>query len=375
MSPIAATPPAAPPPPAVVRIAGSAPAGWQAYTIRAGDTLVDIAQRLGTTPNVLAAQNQLPGGGRLIRTGSVILVPGMAAAAPAPAPAPAAGSTAYTVRAGDTVSQIALRTPATARQIMAANGLGPRTHIRPGQVLTIPGPAPAAPAASAPGQAAAANPAPVSTTEYRVRAGETIEGIAGRSGVSQASLITANNLAAPYLIHVGQLLRLQKPAPQPSAANTFAGRTYPDATVAAAAATRETLRRAGAPSREAMRSIIEATARRHGIDPRLALAVAYQESGLDQRQVSVANAVGAMQVIPSSGEWASSLVGRRLDLLRAEDNATAGVVILRALTRSATSLEEAIAGYYQGLASVRSNGMYADTQQYVVTITALMARG
>ncbi len=374
MSPIAATPPAAPPPPAVVRIAGSAPAGWQAYTIRAGDTLVDIAQRLGTTPNVLAAQNQLPGGGRLIRTGSVILVPGMAAAAPAPAPAPAAGSTAYTVRAGDTVSQIALRTPATARQIMAANGLGPRTHIRPGQVLTIPGPAPAAPAASAPGQAAAANPAPVSTTEYRVRAGETIEGIAGRSGVSQASLITANNLAAPYLIHVGQLLRLQKPAPQPSAANTFAGRTYPDATVAAAAATRETLRRAGAPSREAMRSIIEATARRHGIDPRLALAVAYQESGWDQRQVSVANAVGAMQVIPSSGEWASSLVGRRLDLLRAEDNATAGVVILRALTRSATSLEEAIAGYYQGLASVRSNGMYADTQQYVVTITALMAR-
>lgn len=374
MSPIAATPPAAPPPPAVVRIAGSAPAGWQAYTIRAGDTLVDIAQRLGTTPNVLAAQNQLPGGGRLIRTGSVILVPGMAAAAPAPAPAPAAGSTAYTVRAGDTVSQIALRTPATARQIMAANGLGPRTHIRPGQVLTIPGPAPAAPAASAPGQAAAANPAPVSTTEYRVRAGETIEGIAGRSGVSQASLITANNLAAPYLIHVGQLLRLQKPAPQPSAANTFAGRTYPDATVAAAAATRETLRRAGAPSREAMRSIIEATARRHGIDPRLALAVAYQESGWDQRQVSVANAVGAMQVIPSSGEWASSLVGRRLNLLRAEDNATAGVVILRALTRSATSLDEAIAGYYQGLASVRSNGMYADTQQYVVTITALMAR-
>jgi len=388
MSPIAATPPAAPPPPAVVRIAGSAPAGWQAYTIRAGDTLVDIAQRLGTTPNVLAAQNQLPGGGRLIRTGSVILVPGMAAAAPAPAPA--AGSTAYTVRAGDTVSQIALRTPATARQIMAANGLGPRTHIRPGQVLTIPGPAlaapaaPAAPAASvaaaaaAPGQTAvaiaAANPAAVSTTEYRVRAGETIEGIAGRSGVRQASLIKANNLAAPYLIHVGQLLRVQKPAPQPSAANTFAGRTYPDATVAAAAAARETLRRAGAPSREAMRSIIEATARRHGIDPRLALAVAYQESGWDQRQVSVANAVGAMQVIPSSGEWASSLVGRRLDLLRAEDNATAGVVILRALTRSSTSLEEAIAGYYQGLASVRSNGMYADTQQYVVTITALMAR-
>ncbi len=314
MSPLAAsTPPAAPPPPALVRVAAGAPAGWQAYTVRAGDTLVDIAQRLGTTPSVIAAQNQLRAGGRLIWTGSVILVPGTAAGqtvvAPAAAPATAPASTAYTVRGGDTVSQIALRTTATARQIMAANELGPRSRIRPGQVLQIPAPA----------------------------------------------------------------LPAQQPAPT-SSANTFAGRTYPDATVAAAAVAREALRGTGAPSREAMRSIIDATARRHGVDPRLALAIAYEESGWDHRQVSVANAVGAMQVIPSSGQWASSLVGRRLDLLRAEDNATAGVVILRALTRSAASLDEVIAGYYQGLASVRSTGMYPDTKQYVLTVEALMSR-
>ena len=43
------------------------------------------------------------------------------------------------------------------------------------------------------------------------------------------------------------------------------------------------------------------------------LAIAYQESGWNQRAVSPANAVGVMQVIPDSGRWASDLAGRRPD--------------------------------------------------------------
>jgi soluble lytic murein transglycosylase-like protein len=88
----------------------------------------------------------------------------------------------------------------------------------------------------------------------------------------------------------------------------------------------------------------------------------------------VANAIGVMQVIPSSGQWASDLVGRRLDLLDARDNVTAGVVILKALTRSASSRRQAIAGYYQGLASVRARGMYVDTKAYVRSIESLVHR-
>ena len=34
----------------------------------------------------------------------------------------------------------------------------------------------------------------------------------------------------------------------------------------------------------------------------------------------------------------------------------------------------AIAGYYQGLASVRSRGMYEDTQRYVANVQALRSR-
>ena len=97
-------------------------------------------------------------------------------------------------------------------------------------------------------------------------------------------------------------------------------------------------------------------------------------SGLstNHRAVSPAYAIGAMQVIPSSGEWASALIGRELNLLDPQDNVTAGVVIMRALQRSASSGDDAIGGYYQGLASVRQHGMFEDTQRYVRNIRHLM---
>ena len=68
------------------------------------------------------------------------------------------------------------------------------------------------------------------------------------------------------------------------------------------------------------------------------------------------------------------MVGRRLDPLNARDNATTGVVLLRVLTRSAGSERQAIAGYYQGLSSVRKNGMYPDTKRYVANVMYLKKR-
>jgi soluble lytic murein transglycosylase-like protein len=107
-----------------------------------------------------------------------------------------------------------------------------------------------------------------------------------------------------------------------------------------------------------------------GVDVSLALAFAYQESGFNQRAVSPANAIGTMQVIPSSGQWASDLVGRKLNLLDPYDNATAGVAIIRQLVSTSSDLDNAIAGYYQGQYSVSTNGMFEDTKQYVASILA-----
>ena len=49
-----------------------------------------------------------------------------------------------------------------------------------------------------------------------------------------------------------------------------------------------------------------------------------------------------------------------------------GVLLLRSLLNSTgDSAAIAAAGYYQGLSSVRQNGLYSDTEQYVRSVLAL----
>jgi soluble lytic murein transglycosylase-like protein len=155
--------------------------------------------------------------------------------------------------------------------------------------------------------------------------------------------------------------------------NTFAGRTYADHVVDAADRNRAVLKQRKLPTRGQIRSMIITTSKRYGVDPELALAVSWQESGWKQRVVSPANAIGAMQVIPSTGRFASSVVDRKLDLLKPQDNVTAGVVLLDRLT-GAAQLDIAVAGYYQGLGAVRRNGMYPDTKLYVKNVLRIKAQ-
>src|SRR5207302_11464039 len=117
-------------------------------------------------------------------------------------------------------------------------------------------------------------------------------------------------------------------------------------------------------------------AKRWHVDPRLVLAIGWQESGFNMRWVSSTGAVGAMQVEPYTGEFvAKYLVRRPLDLHQVGDNATAGVALLSVLLRETNgNAATAVAGYYQGLASVQSRGMYDDTKRYVANVLALRNR-
>lgn len=316
------------------------------------------------------------------------------------------------VRPGETVSGIALRTHSSVAAIFKANGMTDGRQLWAGQRLRVPGPAKHQPhrarAAKQEHQKKAAHRARAkkaaarraATRTVTVRPGDTVSGLALRLNVSQAAVRRAAGITDPHRLLAGQTIRLhgatrsathhpkrathagsahQKAAHKKRASraakkrarsrhNTFEGRTYSDRVVGSAARNRQTLASRHLPSRSETKALIARTARRHGVDPRLALAIAYQESGWSQRQVSVANAIGAMQVIPSTGDWASQMVGRRLDLLDPQDNVTAGVVVLRALLRSAADERQAIAGYYQGLAGVQRHGMYPDTRRYVANV-------
>jgi soluble lytic murein transglycosylase-like protein len=203
-----------------------------------------------------------------------------------------------------------------------------------------------------------------------------LSAIAAKHGVKLSDILAANKLTMSSVIYPGNKLAIPGAAVQPAGnvtplvPSTFLGFTYPPAVVNSANENKALLNASPVPSREQMRSIVADTARRMGVDPALALAFANQESGFDQRAVSPANAIGTMQVIPSSGQWASDLVGRKLNLLDPYDNATAGVAIILQLTKTSKDLDHAIAGYYQGQYSVSKYGMYDDTKSYVESIKA-----
>lgn len=141
----------------------------------------------------------------------------------------------------------------------------------------------------------------------------------------------------------------------------------------AAQANRRALSLAEVPDRATVRGLVRAGAVHLGLDPSLALAVAAVESGFDQKLVSPANAIGVMQVQPSAGAWAAERLGQPLDLFDARDNVLAGAVLLRALLQRVDE-QTALAGYYQGLDSVRRHGTLADTRRYIATVRTLKLR-
>lgn len=275
------------------------------------------------------------------------------------------GLGAYKVKQGDTLSHIAGRYGTTVSNLVALNKLpGNGNAIYAGEVLKVPVPATSTPSRRS----------QLGRVTYIVKSGDTISGIAKRYHCSQANLLAANKLKAGDPIYAGKPLQVPvKIRPKARTDNTFAGRTYADHIVAQANRNRAILKKRKQPTRSQVRSLIVSASKRYGVDPQLALAVAWQESGWKQRVVSPANAIGAMQVIPSTGRFASRIVGRELDLLNARDNVTAGVVLLSRLT-GAARLDIAVAGYYQGLGGVKKNGMYADTKAYVTNVLRIKAQ-
>ncbi|CAH0151541.1 MULTISPECIES: lytic transglycosylase domain-containing protein [unclassified Arthrobacter] len=355
------------------------------YTIARGDTISAVAGRYGLDTFAVLKLNNLQAN-TIIYPGQKIKLTG---STPAPATKPAAPASSasvtsgsgrvYVVKAGDTLSAIAARHGVGLSELFKWNGLGMSSVIYPGQKVKVGGGSSTqAPAATKPASSA---PAPASSGSYTIKAGDTLSGISARNGVRLSDVLSANRLTMSSIIYPGQKLVIpgastiapasSKPAATtPLVPSTFLGFSYPAAVVSSANQNKALLNASPVPSHQQMKSIVADTARRMGVDASLALAFAFQESGFDQRAVSPANAIGTMQVIPSSGQWASDLVGRKLNLLDPYDNATAGVAIIRQLVRTSPDLDTAIAGYYQGQYSVSQNGMFEDTKGYVAAIKA-----
>ncbi len=125
--------------------------GGTVYTVKPGDSLVDIAAAHGTTASAIVRANELADSD-VIRIGQKLTIPaGTAPSTASTGRTPATKAEAapvvpvrvtgvqYTVKAGDTVNLIAARFGVTASGIVRTNGLNSADQIYSGMQLFIPG--------------------------------------------------------------------------------------------------------------------------------------------------------------------------------------------------------------------------------------------
>jgi soluble lytic murein transglycosylase-like protein len=129
---------------------------------------------------------------------------------------------------------------------------------------------------------------------------------------------------------------------------------------------------AGPASRDAVRASIDYWARNYGVDPKLARALAWMESGFQQDVVSSVGAVGVMQLLPETWEFVDTvLLGFRTPR-DYRGNVRAGVLYLRwQLDQFDGDVRLALAGWYQGARAVRERGIYGETKEFVRIVLAL----
>ena len=347
------------------------------YTVKNGDTLSAIASKHNMSLSDLLDKNDISAS-KVIFPGDKIKVKGSSSSGSSPKSSQKKSSSSapssYTVKSGDTLSGIAAKHGMSLSDLLKINDISASKPIFPGAKIKVSG-------GSSSSSTPKSNAAPkAKSSTYTVKSGDTLSGIATSHGMKLAALLDLNpEFSASSPLKIGAKLKVSGSSVAPSGevkkqkiGNTFAGRTYPDHVVSNANSNKDYLDSIDVPSRGEMQALIRSTAQSMGVDPALALAHAYQESGFNMRAVSPANAVGAMQVLPSTGDWIASVIGQDLNVLNPRDNVVAGVAVIAYNLDNTDNLDDAIASYYQGLAGVRNNRMYEDTKHYVASIKAHM---
>jgi LysM repeat protein len=285
---------------------------------------------------------------------------------------PARADFAHVVVPGETLTSVAAQDGLSEQALAAANGLSTDAELIAGSVLEIPPRSGADDDAQAPPTADATSGAQAPGAaggSYLVEPGDTLTAIAARAGTSVAALAALNGLDPAGVLEAGLTLRLPAGAVSgggsaqaatgsgPTQAPTGSGPPYPTPTFVTAGQ-------------------IAAIADGDGVPAPLAEAIAWQESGFDNDEVSSAGAVGVMQILPATWSWITSNLagGSLLNSASATGNVTAGVLLLRSLLAATGSQPLAIAAFLQGLASVQRIGILPAARQYVADVLALEQR-
>jgi len=185
---------------------------------------------------------------------------------------------------------------------------------------------------------------------YVVRPGDSLTAIAHRHGTTLSKITQLNRLdpAKPLLIGV----KLRLPA---------AVRSEPTAVSATNASS--------------VRASLDRWAAHYGIDPSLARALAWMESGYNNTVVSSVGAQGVMQLLPSTWDYVERVLIGHTVAHDADGNVQVGMAYLNHLLDTFGGDEQlALAGWYQGERSVKTTGPYKVSKAFVADVLALKER-
>jgi membrane-bound lytic murein transglycosylase D len=180
---------------------------WRVYRLRPGDKLEKIAPRFGTTVARLRAANGLNAKARL-SPGQPLLVPGTEKDKGDADSGPEEIAGTHVVRAGESLSVIAMRHGLTVAEIKRINGLKDN-RIAIGKRLQLTAARKPAPAKTAGVRKVEGNPPPSAPkiTRYTVRRGDTIYSIARQFKVAEEDLMRRNSVT-PRTLKAGATLTI-----------------------------------------------------------------------------------------------------------------------------------------------------------------------
>ena len=317
------------------------------HTVQPGEGFTQIARRYHIAAARLARANGLHLTSVIV-PGQRLRVPGRAVVVTKPRPKSQRRALFHTVRAGEGFFLIADHYGIPALSLARANRLLLTSVLTPGQRLRVPGRsiAIAKPKPKPKPKRPTVRPVASSGARHTVAAGESFFSIAQRYHVSPWRLARTNRLSLMSTIVPGQRLTL------PSGAHLGSS--------------------SGPVDRSLVRTAIDRWAETYRVDPKLARALAWMESGFQQDVVSSAGAIGVMQLLPETWQWVDTLLLGEVTPRTYDGNVRAGVRYLRwQLDQFDGDVKLALAGYYQGARAVRERGLFEDTKQYVSVILQL----
>lgn len=179
------------------------------YQVKAGDTLANIASRMGVSWRDIAEWNQIDPNAALL-AGSTLYIYNAKPIEPKVAEVPKRKANSYIVQAGDTLTGIAEKFDLNVSELAKFNNLPMNYQVRTGQNLwLIPDKVPKTPVTQS-----AAKPSSVKSqvqpvsSRYTVQTGDTLSGIADRLSVSAKDIADVNGFSENYRVQKGQVINV-----------------------------------------------------------------------------------------------------------------------------------------------------------------------